>query len=104
MIQVQSRGPHQIMAYAPPFNVPLSAATRPRAWGQHHGHLELLELYGNASTVIGQGSEQVFSHLRYAQTVSSNGDPSTAGASPERHVRDRHAIPVRLVDASSCPR
>jgi hypothetical protein len=33
----------------------------------------LLQLYGNASTYIGQGSQDVYSHFRFSQSVVSNG-------------------------------
>ncbi|MGA7477176.1 MAG: hypothetical protein WBW47_08235 [Thermoplasmata archaeon] len=73
VIQVQSLG-HQIMAYAPPFNVT-------RIGGNATTHLggnttissSFLQLYGNATTVVGQGTEEVYSELRYAQPLTSNG-------------------------------
>ena len=64
---VQSQGgPQQILALPPPLSVTTVTGNTSVA-------TSFLQLYGNASTVIGQGAEQVFSHLRYSQTVSSNG-------------------------------
>ena len=66
---IQSQGgAAQIMAFPPPFNVTTVG-------GNTSFTTSFLQLYGNASTVIGQGSEQVFSHLRYTQVVTSNGKP-----------------------------
>jgi len=62
---IQSQGGlAQIMASPPPFNITTVA-------GNTTFTTSFLQLYGNASTVIGQGSEQVFSHLRYSQVLSS---------------------------------
>jgi len=73
---IQSQGgAQQIMAVPPPFNV--------TTVGQNTSvTTSLLQLYGNASTIIGQGSEQVFSHFRYSQTVVSNGRVSKSGIQP----------------------
>ncbi len=65
VIQTQPGG-YQIMDFPPPLNVT-------SVGGNTSVTTSLLQLYGNASTVIGQGSQQVFSHLRYAQTVTSSG-------------------------------
>jgi hypothetical protein len=66
---VQSQGgASQIMAFPPPLNVTTIG-------GNTSFTTSFLQLYGNASTVIGQGSEQVFSHLRYSQLLTSNGKP-----------------------------
>ena len=73
LIQSQG-GPQQIIALPPPLNVTTVG-------GNTTVTSSFLQMYGNASTVIGQGSEQVFSHLRYAQTVSSNGEPLNGGRS-----------------------
>ena len=68
---IQSQGGlQQVMALPPPFNVTSAS-------GNTTVSTSFLQLYGNATTVIGQGSEEVFSHLRYAQVLSSNGKPST---------------------------
>lgn len=64
---VQSQGgAQQVVAVPPPFNV-TTVGTNTSVT------TSFLQLYGNASTVIAQGSQQVFSHLRYSQVVSSNG-------------------------------
>jgi type II secretory pathway pseudopilin PulG len=64
---IQSQGgAQQIMLVPPPFNV-TTVGTNTSVT------TSFLQLYGNATTIIGQGSEQVFSHLRYTQTVASNG-------------------------------
>jgi hypothetical protein len=68
---IQSQGgAQQIVALPPPFNVTVVGGNTSVA-------TSFLQLYGNASTVIGQGSQEVFSHLRYAQTLTSNGKPSS---------------------------
>jgi type II secretory pathway pseudopilin PulG len=65
VIQSQSSG-HSVMALPPPLNITRQGGNI-TVWGS------LLQLYGNASSVIGQGTEQVYSHLRYSQLVTSNG-------------------------------
>jgi hypothetical protein len=68
---IQSQGGlQQIVALPPPLNVTAVGGNTSVA-------TSFLQLTGNASTVISQGSEEVFSHLRYSQTVSSNGKPSS---------------------------
>jgi hypothetical protein len=67
---IQSQGGlQQIVALPPPFNVTTVG-------GNTTVSTSFLQLGGNASTVISQGTEEVFSHLRYAQILSSNGKPS----------------------------
>jgi hypothetical protein len=65
VIQYQQGG-YQIMSVNPPLNVT-----------ENGGNLtvtsSLLQLYGNASTYIGQGSQDVYSHSRYSQSAVSNG-------------------------------
>ena len=68
VIQSQSSG-YQIMAFPPPLNVSTIG-------GNTTVSDSFLQLYGNASTVVGQGSEEVYSHLRFSQLVTSNGGPS----------------------------
>ncbi|MGA3022607.1 MAG: hypothetical protein ABSE66_07390 [Thermoplasmata archaeon] len=70
VVQIQS-GSHQIMAVSPPFNVT-------RLAGNVSVTSSFLQQYGNTTSVIAQGSEEVYSHLRYSQQVTSNGK---AGAS-----------------------
>jgi hypothetical protein len=65
VIQTQSQG-YQVMAFSPPFNVTYLA-------GNTTVHSSFLQLTGNATTVIGQGSEEVYSHLRFSQFLTSNG-------------------------------
>jgi hypothetical protein len=65
IIQTQSGG-YEVMAYAPPFNVTSVS-------GNTSVSSSFLQLTGNATSVIGQGSEEVYSHLRFSQDVSSNG-------------------------------
>jgi hypothetical protein len=72
---IQSQGGlQQIMALPPPLNVTTVA-------GNTSATLSFLQLFGNSSTVIGQGAQQVFSHLRYAQTIISNGKVGKNGLS-----------------------
>ncbi len=71
---VQSQGGSQeVMLVAPPFNVTTVA-------GNTSLTTSYLDMIGNASTIIGQGSQQVFSHLRYAQTIASEGRLTSSGA------------------------
>lgn len=73
---IQSQGgAQQIMTVPPPFNVTTVE-------GNTSVTTSLLQLYGNATTIVGQGSEQVFSHFRYAQTAVSNGKATKSGVQP----------------------
>jgi hypothetical protein len=62
----EQQGGQQIMAVNPPLNVTERA-------GNLTVTTSLLQLFGNASTFIGQGSQDVYSHYRYAQAAVSNG-------------------------------
>jgi hypothetical protein len=73
IIQSQQSG-NQIMSVNPPLNVTSNA-------GNLTVTSSLLQLYGNASTFIGQGSQDVYSHARYSQNVVSNGIHVTANNS-----------------------
>ena len=64
-------GGYQIMAYAPPLN-----ATR--IAGNTTVSSSFLQLYGNATTVIGTGTQEVYSHLRYTQEITYNGYNGTS--------------------------
>ena len=70
---VQSQGGfQQILALPPPFNVTtVGGVSTPGS--NTSVTTSFLQLYGNASTVIGQGTEQVYSHYRFSDVVSSNG-------------------------------
>ncbi|HYB77266.1 MAG TPA: hypothetical protein VEE83_01110 [Thermoplasmata archaeon] len=68
VVQVQSGGLQQ-MAYSPPFNVTSLA-------GNTTVSSSFLQLYGNATTITGQGSEDVYSHLRFTQHLASVGSPT----------------------------
>ena len=70
VIQLQSGG-YQIMAYAPPLNMT-------RLAGNTTVSSSFLQLYGNATTVSGQGTEEVYSHLKFAQQLSYNGYNATS--------------------------
>ncbi|MCI4373256.1 MAG: hypothetical protein L3K02_06415 [Thermoplasmata archaeon] len=65
VIQSQAQG-YQIMTVNPPLNVTYQA-------GNLTVTSSLLQLFGNASTYIGQGSQDVYSHFRFSQTAVSNG-------------------------------
>lgn len=65
VIQSQAGG-FQIMAFPPPLNVSTVA-------GNTTATSSFLQLYGNATSVVGQQSQQVFSTLRNTQAVTSNG-------------------------------
>jgi len=62
------------MAFAPPFNVT-------RLAGNTTVTSSALQLTGNATTVIGQGSEEVYSHLRFSQLVTSKGTFNSTSSS-----------------------
>ena len=68
VIQSQSTG-YQVMAFPPPLNISTVG-------GNTSIQDSLLQLYGNASAVVGQGSEEVYSHLHYSQDASSVGGTS----------------------------
>jgi len=70
VVQVQS-GMNQLMAYAPPLNLT-------RLAGNTTVSSSFLQLLGNATTVSGQGSEEVYSHLKFAQQLSYNGYNATS--------------------------
>ena len=72
VIQMQEPG-YQVLAFPPPFNVTRIASNTTVT-------SSFLQLYGNATTVISQGSEELYSHLRYTQDVTSNGYNTTARA------------------------
>jgi hypothetical protein len=68
VVQSQSSG-YQVMAFPPPLNVTVAGTNTTVSDS-------FLQLYGNASTVFGQGSEMVYSHLKFTQLVTSNGGVS----------------------------
>jgi hypothetical protein len=65
VIQSQGGG-NSVMTVPPPINITHQGGNT-TVWGS------LLQLYGNSSSIIGQGTEPVYTHLRYTQLVSSNG-------------------------------
>jgi hypothetical protein len=65
VIEEQQSG-QQIMNVNPPLNVTSNG-------GNLTVTSSLLQLYGNSSTYIGQGSQDVYSHSRYSQAAVSNG-------------------------------
>ncbi len=69
---IQSQiGGYQVMAFPSPFNVTTVA-------GNTSLTTSFLQLYGNATAVVGQESQQVASTLRYTQYVTSNGKYSSS--------------------------
>jgi hypothetical protein len=66
VIQSQSSG-YQIMAFPPPLNISVVGSNTTVTDS-------LLQLYGNASSVVGQGSSEVYSALRFTQLSTSNGE------------------------------
>lgn len=66
VIQSQAGG-YQVMAVNPPLNITKTVA------GNTTITTSLLQMYGNASTYIAQGSANVYSHFRYSQAVSASG-------------------------------
>ncbi len=65
VIQSQTGG-YQIMLYAPPFNITTLASNTTIS-------VSFLQTFGNTSTIVGQGSQELYSHLRYTQFLTSNG-------------------------------
>jgi hypothetical protein len=64
---IQSQlGGYQVMAFPPPFNVTTYAGNTTVA-------TSFLQLYGNATAVVGQQSQQVFSSNYFSQFVATNG-------------------------------
>ena len=64
---IQSQGgPYELVSIAPPFNVTTVA-------GNTSLTTSFLQLSGNASSITGQGTQQIFSHLRFSQTIRSVG-------------------------------
>jgi hypothetical protein len=74
VVQSQS-GNYQVLAINPPFNATETTG------GNLTVTSTMLQLYGNASTFIGQGSQDVYSHYRYSQYVTSNGVYAPGNAS-----------------------
>lgn len=74
VIQAQPSG-YQVMDVNPPFNITRNAA------GNTTVTTTLLQLYGNASTVVGLGSQEVYSHFRYSQSISASGPAVAANKS-----------------------
>ncbi len=73
---VQSQpGGYQVMAVNPPLNLSRAAT------GNTTVTTSLLQLYGNASAIVGQGTQPIYSHFRYSQLVASNGVHVTANQS-----------------------
>jgi hypothetical protein len=68
VVQSQSSG-YQVMAFPPPLNLTYVG-------GNLTVTSSFLQLYGNSSTVVGQGSEEVYSQLRYSSVEASNGGGS----------------------------
>ncbi|HTZ61813.1 MAG TPA: hypothetical protein VMC82_04140 [Thermoplasmata archaeon] len=68
VVQSQSTG-YQVMAFPPPLNITYVG-------GNTSVTSSFLQLYGNSSTVFGQGSEEVYSQLKYDQVQTSNGGGS----------------------------
>jgi hypothetical protein len=65
VIQTQASSA-ELMAVPPPFNVTTFGTNTTLT-------SSFVSLFGNASTTISQGTQQVFSHLRYSQTLHSAG-------------------------------
>ncbi|HXY47047.1 MAG TPA: hypothetical protein VEK13_04015 [Thermoplasmata archaeon] len=64
---IQSQGgAYELVAIAPPFNVTTVA-------GNTSLTTSFLQVTGNASTIVAQGTQQVFSHLKFSQTLQSVG-------------------------------
>jgi len=69
---IQSQfGGYQIMLYAPPFNITTLASNTTIT-------TSFLQTFGNSSTVIGSSSQEVYSHLRYSDYLTTNGKYSSS--------------------------
>ncbi len=69
---IQSQGGGlSVMSIPPPLNITRVGANT-TVWSS------LVQLWGNASSVVGTGTEQVYTHLRYTQLVTSNGALNSA--------------------------
>jgi hypothetical protein len=60
-------GGYETMSANPPFNITHTAA------GNTTVTTTLLQMYGNATAVVGLGSQDMYSHFRYSQQVTSSG-------------------------------
>jgi len=69
VIQTQTQD-YELMAYAPPLNVSKIA-------GNTTVSSSFVQMYGNSSIVIGQGAQEVYSHLRFDQHYTSRGSSTT---------------------------
>ena len=72
---VSQPGGYQAMVVNPPFNITHTAA------GNTTVSTSLLQLYGNATSVVGLGSQDLYSTYRYSQLVQSNGNYTAANMS-----------------------
>ncbi len=66
VIQWQPGG-YEDMDVNPPFNITHTAA------GNTTISTSMLQMYGNESSIVGLGSQDLYSHLRYSQPVTSRG-------------------------------
>ena len=64
---VSQPGGYQVMDVNPPLNITHTAA------GNTTVSTSLLQLYGNTSSIVGLGSQDLYSHFRYSQMVTSSG-------------------------------
>ena len=65
VVQSQSSS-YQVLAFPPPLNISYAGSNATIT-------ASFLQLYGNASAVVGQGSQEVYSQLRYSTLQTSNG-------------------------------
>jgi hypothetical protein len=73
VVQTQSVG-YQVMAFPPPLNISSVGVVPGMPYsGNVTVTSSFLQLYGNSSSVVGQGSEEVYSQLKYANLQTSNG-------------------------------
>ncbi len=68
VVQSQSIG-YQVIAVPPPLNISTVGANTTVTGS-------FLQLYGNSSSIVGQGSEEVYSQLKYSTVQDSNGGGS----------------------------
>jgi hypothetical protein len=73
VIQSQPGG-YQSISLAPPLNFT-------RVAGNTSVSTTLLQMFGNASTILGQGTQDVYSHYRFTQVATSNGKFVSANSS-----------------------
>ena len=79
-VDLSQGGLQQVLVLQPPLNVTVvGSLTQPQPrYLNTTVTTSFLQLYGNASTVVGQGTQQAYSHLRFSDVIASNGKNSAS--------------------------